>query len=181
MCSGGVVHDALVGRAGIVRVGVVVGINVDQLHIEIGVGAGAGDFELGRDGAGDGHVLFQRIGLVDQHVGPVAGEALVVHHVALGHGVGGVADEGHGMVGVAHVFVHAFGFVGRIEAELAAGVEVESLGRGGFGRPGVEAAPDVGSGLEDHRFGLRRALAFQVMLEERELDVGAEVLARSWS
>ena len=62
---------------------------LDQLHIEIGVGAGTGDLQPGRDGAGDGHVFLQRIGLVNQHVGPVAGEALIVHHVALGHGIGG--------------------------------------------------------------------------------------------
>ena len=97
------IEHALVGPPGIFRVGIVFRIDVDQLHVEVGVGAGAGDLELRRDGAGDGDVFGQHVGLVDQHVGPVAGEALVVHHVALRHGVGGVSDEGHGMRRVADV------------------------------------------------------------------------------
>ncbi len=99
------IEDALVAVERVVGVGIVLRINVDELDVEIGVGAGAGDLELRRDGTGDGHILFKRIGLIDQHVGPVAGEALVVDHVALRHGVGGVADKRHGVVGIADVLI----------------------------------------------------------------------------
>ena len=50
------IHDALVAvlRA---PVGIIVRVNVDQLHVEIGVRAGARDLEMRRDRAGDRHVL----------------------------------------------------------------------------------------------------------------------------
>ena len=35
---------------------------------------------MGRQVAGHGHVLLERLGLVGQHVGPMVGEALVLHH-----------------------------------------------------------------------------------------------------
>jgi len=70
-----------------------------------------------------------------------------------------------------------FCFRGRLEAELAAGVEVESLRSGGLRRPGIEAAPDVCAGLKDDGLVECGSFALEVVLEEGELQVGAEVFA----
>ena len=64
-------------------------------------------FSFGEIGPGDRHIFLQRVGLIDQHIGPVAGEALVVDHIALRHRVGCVADKGHRVVRVAHVVILA--------------------------------------------------------------------------
>ena len=129
-----------------------------------------------RDGAGDGHVFSERLGFIDENVRPIAGEALIVDHVALRHGVSGVAHEWYRVVGIAEIFVDAACFNRRIEAELAAGVKVERLWCGGLGRPRIVAAPHIGSGLKDDGLGQRLAFALQIMLEEGELNVGAEVV-----
>ena len=108
-----------------------------------------------RDWPGNGHVFFEGIGLIHEHVRPVACKALIVHHVTLRHGVGCVAHKRHRVIGVAQVLVLAPGFSGRIVTP-----------------------PHVRSGLE--YLGFVRSLAFslQVMLEERKLDVGAKVVGR---
>ena len=131
-----------------------------------------------RDWPGNGHVFFEGIGLIHEHVRPVACKALIVHHVTLRHGVGCVAHKRHRVIGVAQVLVLAPGFSGRIEAEVAARVEVKCLRRRGLGRPCIVTPPHVRSGLE--YLGFVRSLAFslQVMLEERKLDVGAKVVGR---
>jgi hypothetical protein len=70
-------------------------IDVDQLHHPVGIGAGGRDEQLRRHRAGDGHVLFQHLALVHQHVRAGGGEALVGHHVFLRHAGRRVADVGH--------------------------------------------------------------------------------------
>ena len=68
-----------------IGIGIIGGIHVDQLDDEIGIGAGGGDATARRDRAGDGDVVFQRLGLIHQHVGAPGGEALIVGHVIAGH------------------------------------------------------------------------------------------------
>ena len=51
------------------------------------------------DRAGDGEVVVERRRLVDEHVGPRGGEALILGHVVARHAAGDVADVRHGWVG----------------------------------------------------------------------------------
>ena len=56
-------------------------------------------FRCRRDWPSNRHILFQRIGLINQHIRARRREPLIVNHVALRHAVGGVVQERHWMVG----------------------------------------------------------------------------------
>ena len=79
---------------------------------------------------------------------------------------------------IAHIGVAAFPLGRSIEAQLAACVKVKCLCRGGPGWPALLATPYIGACLKDHGFGLRFALALEVVLEKRELDGTAKILRR---
>ena len=171
------IDHPLARRAACVRVGIVIRIDIDQLHHEIGIGARGRDFQLWRDRTGNRDVFRQRLGLVDEHVGPCRGEALVVDHVALWNCVGYISNEGYGMRRIAHIGVGAFARSRRIERQLAAGVEVEHARFGLRRRPRIVLAPHIRAGFEYVGFRHLRALVLQVVLEERELNILAEVFA----
>ena len=76
-------------------------------------------------GTGDGHIVFERLGLVDQHVGTPGGEALVVGHVVARHALADLAGYRHGLGGIAHVLVEAARRQRHREAELALGAEMQ--------------------------------------------------------
>ena len=93
------IDHPLARRAACVRVGIVIRINIDQLHDEIGICSRRRYFELWRDRTGNGYIFRQRVGLVDEHVLPCRGEPLVIDHIALWNGVGYISDERYGMRG----------------------------------------------------------------------------------
>ena len=78
------------------------------------------------------------------------------------------------MRGIAYVFIEAFVFAGRFERKPAACVEIKRPGLRLCRRPCIVLPPYVCAGLE--YIGLResRAFALQIVLKERELNVGAE-------
>ncbi len=101
-------------------------------------------------------------------------EALVLDHPQVSlrrpclgaprHRLRGIADELIGGIAIARR---------RRERQRAVRVEVERALLGAAWRPGVEAAPLVGAGLEDDRLGapVGVPLSFRCALEERQLDV----------
>src|SRR5439155_13640836 len=121
---------------------IVAGVNVDQFDHPIRVSAGGGNLQRGGDRAGDGDVLFQHVGLIDQHVGTRRSKALVVEHVFARHSNGDVRNKRDGLGRVADVFVKRAGVVaGRLEWKPSAAVEVERLFARVFRRPDIIAAP----------------------------------------
>ncbi len=158
------------------RVGIVIRIDVDQLHVKVRIRSRGGDLELRRNGTGDGHIFAKRIGFVDENIWPRRSEALVVDHIALWHCVSYISHKGYGMSRIAGVRVRAFVCGRRIERELASGVEVERTRHGLRGWPRIILAPDICAGLEDISLGHRLSLVLQVVLEEGKLDVLAEIL-----
>ncbi len=137
------------------------------------------DVQLDLDRAGEGHVLVQHRRLVDEHVGPRDGEALVGGHVLLAHADADLVDERHRLGGVADVLVECVGASTAPVVVLRA-IAASCRRRGGratlpsrsFGGQASKLAPLVRAGLEDPRLRvLGLALALQVVLEERELDL----------
>src|SRR5207249_6744269 len=63
------------GHVGVGRV--FFGVDVNELHHPVAVGAGGGSEEARDDVAYDRHVILKRVGLPSQHVGPQVNEALV--------------------------------------------------------------------------------------------------------
>ena len=59
----------------------------------------------GAIGTGDGDVVIERLGLIDQHVGAPRSKALVGGHVVARHSGADITDHGHGLVRIADVFV----------------------------------------------------------------------------
>ena len=53
----------------------------------------------GRNGPGDRDVVLERRRLIDQHIGPAAGEALIVRHVIAGHAGPIAGQNGTGLAG----------------------------------------------------------------------------------
>ena len=104
-------------------IGIIFGIDIDQLDHPVGIGAAGGDEEGGGERAGEGHVGIEHIGLVGEHVGAGGGEALIFHHVLARHPRGLPADVGHGLGGIADVLVE-FGAcrLGWVEGEAALGL-----------------------------------------------------------
>ena len=101
---------------------VVLGVDVDELDDEVGIGAGGGDLQARLDGADDGDVFSERRGLVDEDVAAMRGEALILVHVALRNvGAGDVGDERYRMRGIADVGVFAGGAVGALQARPPSG------------------------------------------------------------
>ena len=90
--------------------------------------------------------------------------------------------NGTGLAGsLTYSSLHFVGLAGGRDRrrQPAAGLEVERLRLGRLRRPGVVLAPLVGAGLEDPGLGvLVLALALEVVLEERQLDVLAVELGR---
>ncbi len=117
--------------------------------------------------------------LVDGDVGAAVGEALVGEHVFLGYIERGVVHEGHGLGGIADVFVEGLSVrCGWVEGKFAVGMKEQSFGLGVLGRPRGVLAPHVCAGFEDIGFGkLGVAGAFQVVLKKWEQNIFAIVLA----
>ena len=88
-----------------IGIGIVVGINVDQLDHEIRIRAARGNFKHRLNRACDGHVLFERAGLINEHVGAPGGEALVMSHVIARHSRADFRGDGHGLRGIADILV----------------------------------------------------------------------------
>ena len=134
--------------------GVVLGEDVDELHVEVGVGRGAGDAKVRCDGSRDGDVFFEGSAHEGEDVGALGGEALVREHVLLRRVEGRVVHVGDGMCRITGVFSER-GLVGcgRIEGQSASGAEIELTLLGVLRRPCVVLLPDVATGLEDVGLG----------------------------
>ena len=158
---------------------VVVGIDVDQFHDPVGIGAAGGDEQARFHRPAQGHVFFQRFAAVGQHVGAARGKALVAHHVFLGHADGRIAGVRHRLARIGHVFVEAVAAGRRLlPRQGAVGAQVQGARLRLLRWPGRVLAPDIAAGLEGMHFRLVGIdHAFQVLLEERKLDIFTEVLA----
>ena len=179
-------HELVAAHARLV--GVLVGVDVDELDDPVAVGPRGRGEEAREDLARDGHVRAERLGLPAEHVGPVVDEALVLGQpgepagvVRVGH-LDRPPPVGHRARRVRDVAVELpVAFPGRrVEGELAAGVEVElALGRLLDRRPGGVRLPLVAPGLERLRLGeIERALALEVVGEPGGLNLLAEMLPR---
>ncbi len=151
---------------------------VDQLHHPVGVAGGGRDPELDLQLAGQRQRLGQRLGAVDQHVRPPRGEALVLGHVGGVPAGGDVGRVGNRLRGVRDEGVEAVAGRRRgLPRQRAAGGEEQPALLEARGRPGLEAPPGLGTGVEDHRLGeLRWRPALEVVGEEGQQHLTAEVL-----
>ena len=170
-------------------------VHVNELDHPVAVGAGGGHKQPWLQRAHHRQVIFQRLGLVDQHVGPRGGKTLVAHHKFRRHIQRGIRHKRHGSCRVAQVLVEGRSGhrLGCIKTQFATGLKVQRAGLRLLRRPGRVAAPDVGAGLKHvglgqfgiwpdtgfgAGFGGRVVFAAQVLLEEREQHVLAVVLGR---
>jgi len=122
----------LAGLRQVVVVRRIAGVNIDDLHVEIGIGAGGRNFQIHQNRTKNRDVMIQHIGLVHQHVGTRGGEALIFGHVGTQNAHGNAADVRNWFVGVGQVLVKR-GLRGLLPGEFAVGVEIDV---GGFGCDG---------------------------------------------
>ena len=111
-----------------VGVGVVVGIDVDQLDDPVGVGPGRRDVQRRPRSARRRSRRRSRARRSGRRARRAArGEPLVADHVLGGHADGDLVEERHRLGRIADVLVGRLGLdpAGGLEGELAAGVEVE--------------------------------------------------------
>ena len=161
------------------RIRKIVGVDVDQLHDPVRVGAGGAHMQFDFDRPRDVHILLQHIPLVDEHIGAAPGEALVGGHIFIVHADDSFLHIRHGLGRVGYELVESLRLaLGQRERLIGREMQLHLLGflRG----PSVEAPPAVRAGLE-HQRGLRQRrdfCLFQMALEERVLDILAVVLAR---
>jgi hypothetical protein len=164
-------HGHLPGVGGVARQ--LVGKHVDELHHVVGIGAGGAHPEVDLQRPGEGDAFGEYVRLVDHHIGPAGGEALVVGHVLAGAAQVHVFGIGHGAVGVGDVLVVAGARDRRwCKRQATTGLQVEAR-FGGFCRwPVAERVPFVAAGDEDGRFRpIFFALAPEVVVEEGQLHI----------
>ena len=166
-------QDSL-GGVGNFIVRIVIRVNIDELHHKVGISAGRGHTQPGRNGPGNSDIFCQRFALIDHYIGTSRGESLIVDHIALRDTGGHVIYEWHWMGRIAYVFVPAFVFNRRIERQFAAGVEIECFGVRVRRRPLLILAPNVRAGLEHVCLRKNRAFAFEIVFKERELNIGTK-------
>jgi len=99
-------------------------------------------------------ILIKRLGLVDETSGGSC-KALIVDHVALGHGVSGVTTNGTGWLGSLTYSSAPFSSVGGSSLAYPRRGS-RACGLGCRGRPGIKVAPDI----EPSRRPLRAAEFF---------------------
>ncbi len=169
-------------RCGGARRREVLRVDVDELHVKVGVGAAGGDVQLRAQRSGKRDVLGEGVGLVDEDVRARRGVALVGNHVVAGRTWSvGIGDLGNGMGGIACVLVVSSSLCswsGWIEGELASGLEIDHARFRAGRRPSGVGFPDVRAGFEHRGRGeVRIGGVLQVVLKEREFDFLAEVVA----
>src|SRR6266567_2064268 len=142
---------------------------------------------MSRDVAADDDVFGERLGLPTQHVGSHLSEPLILQQPYIParatreiSGLDRSSTVGHRMRGIRNVAVEFAVAIGRwrLETQSAPAVKVEvalgSLAR----RPLIVRHPPVRARLERQRLGLLEfASVFQVVREERSLNLFAKVLA----
>ena len=160
-------------------VGVIVGVDVDQLHDPVGVAAAGRGEEVCDDVAGDRELLLEGLGLPGQHVGTAVDEALIL---GLPQVPAIVVDrpvlERHRVVGVGDVLVVgvAIGRGRRVEGDGAVSAKVDVARDHALGGPAIVLLPLVGAGLEGDRLGRGQlTLVLQPVGEPGGVDLLAEV------
>ena len=134
-------------------VGIVGGIDVDELHIEVRICSAGRNEKSWRDRTRDGHVFLQNRSLIHQHIGAARGETLIGKHIFLWHIQRDVIDERYRFGRIADIFIERRR-VGcrRVEREPAISAEIQCFRFGIFRRPGRVLSPDVAASLENIGF-----------------------------
>ena len=164
-------------------------VDVDELHDEVGVRSGAAHFEPRGDLAAERHVFAKRLRLERQHVTAGAEAALIVAHVLIQHAVldgRPVAPTGHRLRGIALVLAVRACFARRGRGKRAIRVEIVrppfAVGDGqrskrthcfrpvsnisASGRPSVPVALEVR--VEERRLHVALILAFPASRRSRD-------------
>src|ERR1700676_3080244 len=154
-------------------------INIEQLHIPIGIGSAGRHKKSREDRSRNGHIFLQHGCFVHQNIRSAVRKPLIREHVFLRDGGRSVIYKRHGLRWIAHVFIESAGIGSRwIEGKPATRTEIERLRLGLLRRPCRVSSPHIRSSLEHVSLRkLRVAIAFEILLEKWEQDIFSVVIA----